>query len=200
MEHLHPTKRALLQTVVNLLESNTPEQINSDQVLEISGVSKGSLYHHYQDFPDLMESALVYRFGKFVDVSVDSLTKVISASKTKEELIEGLKQVTRATQTKELQETRFNRVRILALAVNNDRMKLRLGVEQERLTEALADLFRESIERGWGDPALDPRTIAVMVQSYTMGKIVDDITPIHMDPEKWHHLVDQILERVFFAI
>ena len=199
MEHLHPTKRALLQTVVNLLETNLPEQINSEQVLELSGVSKGSLYHHYQDFPDLMESALVYRFGKFVDVSVDALTNVIRSAKSKADLVAGLKQVTRATQSSELQSTRVNRVRILALAGNNDRMKLKLGVEQERLTEALADLFRESIERGWGDPALDPRAIAVLVQAYTMGKIVDDITPQQMDPDKWLFLIDQILEGVFFS-
>lgn len=199
MQLLHPTKRALLQTVVDMLDTNQPDQINSDQVLENSGVSKGSLYHHYNDFPDLMESALVYRFGKYVDVSVQALSQVIKNAKTKEQLIEGIKQVTRDTQSSKMKETRFNRVRILAIAANNERMSKKLGVEQERLTQALADLFRESIERGFGDPAFDPRTIGVLVQAYTMGKVVDDITSVHMDEEKWVYLIDRILETVLFT-
>ncbi len=199
MDQFHPTKRVLLQTLVKLLETNNPDQINSDQVLELSGVSKGSLYHHFQDFSDLLESALVYRFGKFVDVSVEALTEIIRIAKTKEDLISGLKQVTRASQARDIQEPRFNRIRILAFAVNNERMKLKLSFEQDRLTEALADLFRESIERGWGNPAMDSRTIAVMAQAYTIGRVVDDISQVQMDPEKWFYLIDEILEKVFFA-
>jgi hypothetical protein len=33
-----------------------------------------------------------------------------------------------------------------------------------------------------------------------MGKVVDDFTPVQMDPAAWELLIDEILEKVFFAV
>lgn len=197
---LHPTKQTLIDTVVTLMDTQPAMEINSDQVLEISGISKGSLYHHFEDFPELVEHAMVARFARFVDNSVVMLNGVISSAKTRADLVEGLKKVTRATQARELTRHRSERVTAIAKAIRIPRMKALLGEEQERLTDALADLFRESVERGWGDPTLDPRIVGVMVQAYTIGKIVDDITPTRMDAENWNQAIDSVLDKVFFPI
>ncbi len=197
---LHPTKQTLIDTVVTLMDTQPAMEINSDQVLEISGISKGSLYHHFEDFPELVEHAMVARFARFVDNSVVMLKGVIASAKTRADLVEGLKKVTRATQARELTRHRSERVTAIAKAIRIPRMKALLGEEQERLTDALADLFRESVERGWGDPTLDPRVVGVMVQAYTIGKIVDDITPTRMDAENWNQAIDSVLDKVFFPI
>ncbi len=199
MSSLHPTKQTLLDTVVYLLNSKLPAEINSEEVLEMSGISKGSLYHHYADFSELIEQALIVRFARYVDASIASLSQVLRTARTKTELFEGLKMVTRRTQSEEMKEGRYERLVSMAAAIRSPRMQLALGVEQERLTEALADLFRESQERGWGNKDFQPRVIAVMVQAYTMGKIVDDITPTHMNEENWALLIDAFLERIFFT-
>ena len=197
---LHPTKQTLIDTVVTLMDTQPSMEINSDQVLEISGISKGSLYHHFEDFPELVEHAMVARFARFVDNSVVMLNGVIASAKTRADLVEGLQKVTRATQAQELTRHRSERVTAIAKAIRIPRMKALLGEEQERLTDALADLFRESVERGWGDPTLDPRVVGVMVQAYTIGKIVDDITPTRMDAENWNQAIDSVLDKVFFPI
>ena len=197
---LHPTKQTLIDTVVTLMDTQPAMEVNSDQVLEISGISKGSLYHHFEDFPELVEHAMVARFARFVDNSVVMLKGVIASAKTRADLVEGLKKVTRATQAQELTRHRSERVTAIAKAIRIPRMKALLGEEQERLTDALADLFRESVERGWGDPTLDPRIVGVMVQAYTIGKIVDDITPTRMDAENWNQAIDSVLDKVFFPI
>jgi AcrR family transcriptional regulator len=194
----HPTKQTLVDTVVKLMDSHSAAEINSDEVLEISGISKGSLYHHFEDFPELIEYAMVARFARFVDNSVLRLNDVITKAKSRDELVAGLKKVTRATQAPELMAHRSERVVATAKAIRVPRMNVRLGEEQERLTLALADLYRESVERGWGDASIDPRVVGVMVQSYTIGKIVDDITPERMEAEKWNEAVDSVLEKVFF--
>ena len=200
MSTLHPTKQALIATVVKLLDEKGPGEVSSDEVLEISGISKGSLYHHFQDFSELIERALIVRFAAYVDRSVELLKGAITTSKTRDDLLVALKAVTRATQSPELKAGRIERLAAISTAMHNERMADALGIEQERLTEALEDLFRESVERGWGDKNIDPRVVAVMVQSYTLGKVVDDFTPSHMDFEAWSSVIDQVLEKVFFPL
>ncbi len=53
----HPTKRLLVETVAGMLEAKKPSEILADGVLESSGVSKGSMYHHFEDLQELVETA-----------------------------------------------------------------------------------------------------------------------------------------------
>jgi AcrR family transcriptional regulator len=198
MERLHPTKRVLLETVINLLETKKPEEILSDEVLQISGISKGSMYYHYKDWYQIIEDAICERFGRYVDRSVELCEQAISHAKSRDELVAFLKQVTRETQNREQAVTRFGRVRAIAMASQSDRMQRKLGEVQERLTESLEDLFREAKERGWAAKDLDPRSVAVLVQAYTFGQVVDDFTPVHMNIEAWYRTIDHVVEDVFF--
>lgn len=198
MERFHPTKQALLNVTVKLIEEKGIDEITSEEVLDLSGISKGSLYHHFEDFADLLETAIVYRFGKFVDLSIGMLSKVIQTAKSREELIEKLKEVTRETQSPESYIARYERISAIARVSRHEKMMKQMGEEQERLTGALADLYREAVERGWGDPKFDPRTIAVLVQAYSMGKVVDDFTPSHISEANWNLLIGSIVERVLF--
>lgn len=197
MTSIHPTKDALIQTVATLMEHNTVESITSDQVLEVSGISRGSLYHHFEDFSEVIEAAQVFRFGQFVDRSCAILAQVVAAARSREELVESLKGVTRATQSDLMQSARMERIGAISKSVNHPRMQIALGQEQERLTQAICDIYREACEKGWGNKAIDPRTVAVFIQAYTMGKAVDDFTPLHMSGDNWNFLIDEVLEKIF---
>jgi AcrR family transcriptional regulator len=63
----HPTKRALIDAVKLLLEQQPMSELTSEQVLEFSGKSKGSLYHHFEDFGDLVEHAQLERMSALLD-------------------------------------------------------------------------------------------------------------------------------------
>ena len=198
MERLHPTKRLLLETVIKLLDTKKPEEILSDEVLQISGISKGSMYYHYKDWYEIIEDAICERFGRYVDRSVELCENAMNKSKTRDDLVNFLKQVTRETQKSEQLAIRYARVQAIAMASQSDRMKKKLGAVQERLTESLEDLFREAKERGWAKEGMNPRAVAVLVQAYTFGHVIDDFTPEHMEIEAWYLLIDQVVEDVFF--
>lgn len=198
MERLHPTKRLLLETVIKLLDTKKPEEILSDEVLQISGISKGSMYYHYKDWYEIIEDAICERFGRYVDRSVELCENAMNKSKTRDDLVNFLKQVTRETQKSEQLAVRYARVQAIAMASQSDRMKKKLGAVQERLTESLEDLFREAKERGWAKEGMNPRAVAVLVQAYTFGHVIDDFTPEHMEIEAWYRLIDQVVEDVFF--
>ena len=64
LSNFHPTKRLLVETAVKMLDSKSPAEILAEEVLETSGVSKGSMYHHFEDLQELVEVAQVYRYSK----------------------------------------------------------------------------------------------------------------------------------------
>lgn len=190
---VHPTKARLIETTAALLENQYPQEIQVDEILEKSGISKGSLYHHFEDLGELLEAAQVARYAVWVDRSIGLIVPVLSAAKTREDIINGLRQVTQYTQSPDYRAARFARARALANAETSERFAKALGLEQERLTTALEDLVEEAKNKGLYRADLDSRVIAVFIQSYTLGKIVDDIVPEPMKSENWDNFILDML-------
>lgn len=195
----HPTRDRLIATMVELLDGDDPEHITAEQVLTLSGISKGSLYHHFDDFEDLIEAGLVFRFSRTVDESILGLTEMITHVSTKEELLEALKLFTKDSQDPSRRPYRLERARAAGMTFSSHRFQVTLGEEQQRLTEAFTDLFTEVQNRGWSRPGVDPMAAAVFVQAYTIGRLIDDISPEKISPEHWNTLIEMVIENVFLA-
>ncbi len=197
MKSMHPTRERLLLTTVELMDTENPEKVGVEMVLEKSGISKGSLYHHFEDFPALIEAALVYRFHHVVDNSIDLIANTVATASTREEFFADMEKVTAITHSREMTAIRFERARALGHAGNSERFKEALGVEQQRLTLAFADLVREAQIQGWVTSDIDPMAAAVFIQAYTIGKIVDEITPEPVDEQEWLKLIHRMVARTF---
>jgi AcrR family transcriptional regulator len=190
---IHPTKSRLIETTAALLEKQFPEAIQVDEILDKSGISKGSLYHHFVDLGELLEAAQVARYADWVDRSINLITPVLSEAKTREDIVEGLRRVTTYTQSPGFKTTRFARARTLANSETSERFQQALGLEQSRLTTALEDLVQEAKNKGLFKADLDARVVAVFIQSYTLGKIVDDIVETPVGQEKWDNFIVNML-------
>lgn len=193
----HPTKSQLIDTTVLILNEKLPSEIAVDEILEKSGISKGSLYHHFEDLGELLEVAQVTKYAQWVDRSIVVITQLVSSAKTREDLLIGLKKMTRLTQDPALATTRYGRARAIASAEHSPRFQMALAAEQARLTDALIDLIQEARNKGFFSSEFDARACAVLVQAYTLGKMVDDFVTEPMDPEAWYALIDLIVDRVF---
>ena len=194
---MHPTRERLLLTTVELMDTENPEKVGVEMVLEKSGISKGSLYHHFEDFPSLLEAALVYRFHRVVDTSLALIANTVATATTREEFFADMEKVTAITHSREMTAIRFERARALGHAGTSERFKEALGVEQQRLTLAFADLVREAQSQGWVTRDIDPMAAAVFIQAYTIGKLIDEVTAEPVDEQEWLKLIHRMVERTF---
>ncbi len=194
---MHPTRERLLLTTVELMDSENPEKVGVEMVLDKSGISKGSLYHHFEDFPALIEAALVYRFHRVVDTSIALIANTVATSTSREQFFAEMEKVTAITHSREMTAIRFERARALGHAGTSLRFKEALGIEQQRLTFAFADLVREAQNQGWITIDIDPHATAVFIQAYTIGKLIDEVTPEPMDEQQWLSLINRMIERTF---
>lgn len=193
----HPTRERLIEVTVELLGTKGPGEINVDEVLSISGISKGSLYHHFTDLADLVDEALAYRFAHYVDLSIASILPIVANAQSREEIFRGIAQITEATQSPEFRANRIERVQTVGRATRNPHLQELLNAEQLRLNGALADLIREGQSKGWLSSEFDATSAAVLIQAYTIGRALDDITEPHLDPKKWTDLIHRLVEKTF---
>ena len=193
----HPTRGLLVDFAVAALEHQMPEEVTVDEIVAASGLTKGAIYHHFTDFAELIEAALVVRFSRYVDESIETLTQVATSARSRKEVLDGMAVITAATQDPSRKSIRFARAHVLTLASVNPRLGAALDSEQLRLTDALAGLIADAQEKGWFNREFDPRAAAVLIQAYTLGRIVDDITTEPVDPAEWQRLIMRVIERVF---
>jgi hypothetical protein len=81
------------------------------------------------------------------------------------------------------------------MAEKNDDFRKALGKVQQSLTDLFTEQFTEVQKRGWFNKDFDPRAAAVLIQAYTLGKIVDDVVDNPMDALAWNALIGLIVDR-----
>jgi len=178
--------------MVALMDEYALSAIQVDDVLRESNISKGSLYHHFENFDDLTEAALISRFAYSVDLSIELVAAAVNGAKSAEEFVEKIIEVTTVTQGRDRSKFRLERARVIGLSVNSPRLLELLESEQNRLTSAMADIVREGQEKGWVSKTFDAKTIAVFMQAYTLGRVIDDVASKdkHIDSGDWNDVVN----------
>lgn len=176
-----------------MLDGKQPHTILVDDVLVASEVSRGALYHHFGDFPALIEATLLRRFALNVDADTQAIRSVTFESSSAEEYWTKIRALSAATQIPERAPVRAERARILALAASNERFGKELKEVQELLTSEMAYAIAHAQNRGWVTSELSSRAIAVLLQSYSLGRIVDDITEVPLDNADWVNVIDKVL-------
>jgi AcrR family transcriptional regulator len=192
---MHPTAEQLISTVSAMLEQQHANDILVDNVLAASGVSRGSLYHHFGDFSSLVEATLLRRFAENVEADVRAMESVTERASTKEEYWMHILKLSAETQIPERAQKRAERALIISMAAKDEAFGAALAVEQERLTAAMAETIGRAQIRGWVTPDIDRRAIAVFIQAYSLGRSVDDISSTQITQDDWVTVVSGALKQ-----
>ena len=194
------TREKLVETVLEMLVDRSPDDLRVEEVLELSGISTGSLYHHFDDFGHLVEVALIRRYVEILETAADLVDEVLDQMIAGDELKFAAVGAIRKFAEFNTPELRFERARILGMCEHHDRMREALGEAQQKATDRIVATF-EAEQQGAGriNPDLDPQAMAVFIQSYSLGRIVDDIVPNQMDQQAWLRLIETVVTRVILV-
>jgi AcrR family transcriptional regulator len=182
---MHPTKNLLLDTAVSLIDEFGPQGFTVETLLETSKISKGSLYHHFHDFSDVIEQAQVARFSRYVDQAT-----------SREDLGTKFSLIVQGAGMPGRDAARADRATILGMARHSKKFADGLAIEQQRVTDVLADIAREMQERGWINKELDAVVVATFVQAYSLGFVLNDITSNPISIDQWSAFISAMLAKV----
>jgi AcrR family transcriptional regulator len=194
----HPTALALLEAAVELLETVPMETLTIAMVLERTGISHGSLYHHFDDFADLVEKAVVHRYTRSLKDSL-VFVRTLLDSADREEFRRRVEAFLHVTVSSERRKNRLDRIEVLGALQGHPRLVGNIARAQQDITDEQAEIYREFQRRGWIRSDLDPFAMSAFVQAIVVGRIVDDVSERPIDDDAWRAVALATFRTVLFA-
>jgi len=195
---LHPTAQRLLDTAVDLLENRHMDDVSLAMVLERSGVSHGSLYHHFDDFPKLVEQAVVVRFELGLKEALRGVASLAECHDV-DDFRRSTEQLFVRLNEQERRPFRLYRVQVIGGLQSHPRLAAEVGRAQQQFISDQCEYFREFQQRGWLRADVDPLALSTYVTALFVGRTVDDIVPQPVDPALWTDVALRAVRAVLFS-
>lgn len=193
----HPTATLLLDTAVDLLDTVPVDSLTIPLVLERSGVSYGSLYHHFADISDLVEQAVVVRYTRRLKESVQAVRALLEATGA-DDFRRRVEVLLDQSMSPDRRPNRMERLEALGALQGRPRLVERLARAQQEITDEQAAVAVECQRRGWVRAELDPGALSVFIQAVTFGRVVDDVAERHLDRAEWNDVIIRAFRAVLF--
>ena len=196
----HATHRALIDCGVELAKEFGMYGFTVEQLLTKSGISKGSLYHHFEDFVDLVECVQVRIFTEYVELDISAIQRALDAATDREKFVNLISLITRTAVQPQRSISRIQRAKILSATEGRERFAARIGHEQKLLNDQMASVVKLGQERGWVNPDLDPNAVALFVQGYPFGLLLNDVAEEQIVNDNWVKIIDLVMSKVVLDV
>ena len=196
----HATHRALIDCGVKLAKEFGMYGYTVEQLLTRSGISKGSLYHHFEDFNDLVECVQVRIFAEYVAIDITAMQAALEASTDREKFVQLISAITRQAVQAQRRVGRIQRARIISATEGRERFAVRIGQQQKLLNDQMTQLITVGQERGWVNPHFEAHALSIFVQGYAFGLIINDVAEEQIEPHDWVAIIDTIVTKVLLDV
>jgi AcrR family transcriptional regulator len=182
------TIRAAIDATVELLERLPEHQVTLEAIRERSGVSQGSLSHHFGSREGLIATAHVERYARscaadeafFRRLGTPTSLEMFSAVFLShiEEML-----------TPERRMVRWLRMSAIAAALGDERLTATLSDRYTSLIDRLDGYVETGRALGVIREDADVRTLALLVSMQAQGLVLDDIVEQDVSTAAWNHLM-----------
>lgn len=181
-------REKLIQAVSSLLEEHHPSELTTSMILKEANVARNTLYLHFEDLSNLLETVLLKLFSQSVEANIGAAKSLVENASSKDDFLLKLRQLIQQTQESDKRAARFARCRLVAYSESNPRLAKLFAAEQGRLNTEFEKVFVSLQSRGWLQDHVDPRAAGVLVQALTLGKVIDDVSDQSMPESRWNDM------------
>jgi AcrR family transcriptional regulator len=171
------TTQLILDAATALIDELGESGLRISDVVERSGCSVGTIYHHFGSRTRLVESVRSLRFDAgttepTLSPAMVSLVDALTAASGPGDLTAPVTEFVRQVSGADMLDDLWRTVDLIGLAYSKPGVREVVAGSLRNQTEAYAAMFSMLQDKGWADRSLDPWAVAVFVQSFMVGRIV----------------------------
>jgi AcrR family transcriptional regulator len=179
------TRDRVLAIALEQLERGGEGAVRIEEITVRSGVSVGSIYHHFGDRDGVIAAAQLRRFAQYVETEIAALSQVVRQASDRAGFRRALLQLARGSHTALRRDVRWARIAVLASTVGRDELRDDVADLQTRLADEFQAHVAQGQARGFFRSDLDPRAIAAFVEAWTLGLGLNDLDRRGVSEEAW---------------
>ncbi|MFM8389212.1 MAG: TetR/AcrR family transcriptional regulator, partial [Actinomycetota bacterium] len=104
------TVSVVIEATIRAIEAHGEASVRIDDILQETGISKGSLYHHFGGREGLIAAARVVQFSRFVAEDAKNIRETLTKTTTIQEFIAATSALVQVGNSAERERARHNRL------------------------------------------------------------------------------------------
>ena len=196
---VHPTRALIIAEASEIMKRNLVASFHIDDLLAATGLTRGAIYHHFKNVEEVIDSALAAIYVEGMNQNIELVKNVLGSAKTFEQFRDGVFRANEMYVNNDLlQVIRKLRAYAMASSATSGELATTIARAQQNLTTEYVAVISEAQKQGWTRSDIQPEALAVFIQAYSFGIIIDDVSENHLDKKAWSTVIESFFEKCVF--
>lgn len=192
------SRTRLIDAALRVILEHGVDAVRIEDVVAEVGVTKGSLYWHFEDREALVKAALAEHIRRLNAATIAGVSEALDDSAGKDDYLARIMTYVADPFDAEQVRDRWGRLAILVETRNHPDLAEMMRDVQARNLEVFVELMSEAQRRGALRADLDPRAVAVALNAMFLGSNIIDVLGEHApEPQAWWELVSFFVGALF---
>ncbi len=180
------TVQLVIDATNRAMEDGGESAVRIQEISAQTGVSIGSIYHHFGDRDGLIRATYVHNFASSIQQDIARAKRFMAKMHSTEEIAQHYDEMLRFLVEHFKHVPASKRANIIGNTTGRPLLRAALAEVQHELTEQLTEVMELLQERKMLKPHLSPRAAAVMTLGMLHGRIVAEIDSSPVSDLEWN--------------
>lgn len=174
---------AVVDATVRVLEREGEKAVRIAEICDVTGVSYGTVYHHFGDRNGLIRAAQFARLSDQPGRDIAAFRSALESDDPSGDFIASLMEICRAIADPSRGPVRLVRTSVIASALNDPEFLPTVSELESSIMSDLIEVIERAQELGIADPSLDPTALAAYLEAVSYGLVLAEVGDHQPDPE-----------------
>jgi AcrR family transcriptional regulator len=200
----HPTRKdsrkALIDAALDIILKDGVDSLRIEDVCERVGVTKGSLYWHFNDRDGLIREALLEQLRRISEEQLATMNDAITSATSADDYLSRIVGAFVNPFDEAEVEQRWKRLELIVATRSDPALSQVMSEVQRRQQKFMAEAMERAAENGLLRRDVDPQAVAAVLSAVALGSI--NLSLLDSDgpsPEAWTNLMLLFISLLFPA-
>jgi AcrR family transcriptional regulator len=172
----------VIEITIVEIEKHGVDAINMRSIAAGSGVSYGSIYHHFGDRDGLIQAAQFERLRRQPGIDIASFQNALDQQGSLDDFVVRIQKIADDIADPARAHVRLERASVITSSLSRPELRKKLTDLEDDIFCQVRDLVARAQELGIADPSLDPAAAAIYLEALSFGVVLAEFVHDRPDP------------------